>query len=371
MVVVGGKNSANTQRLGEIAQSMGCTVFMVETERDLDVVALSKFDCVGVTAGASTPTWQINRVIRTLEAIPGRDEGILRPFLFKLLWLLLATNLYVSLGGGLLAFVCALLQGIEPQFEHFFIGFGYIFAMHNLNRYSDQKIKKFNDPVQGLFYERYRLPLLIASSIALIFALILTYDFGLWSFWLLAGMSFFGVLYSVHFIPRFLLPIIKVRRLKEIPGSKTFFVAMAWAFVTTVVPALGVMKWPGPQTMSVFVFVLMLIYVRSALFDVFDVQSDRLVGKETLPVFIGEKKTLVFLHIIMGLLVTMLIVLPIIGLMPSLALWFIPAVIYLICLSLFYEKGYINQGPKLDFYLESLLIILAGLALLGQVTVGN
>lgn len=370
MVVVGGKNSANTQRLGEIAEGMGCAVFKVETEEELNTAALAKYDCVGVTAGASTPTWLINRVVRTLESIPGKGEGVFYTFFYKLLWRLLATNLYVSLGGGVLAYACGLLQGIKPEVSHFLIGFGYIFAMHNFNRFSDQKSKKFNDPVRGLFHERYRLPLLIASALTLGLALALSYSLGGRSFLLLAGMSFLGVIYNVHFFPKFLLPVIRVRKLKEIPGSKTFFVAMAWAFVTTLIPAWGANQDPGPATVGVLVFVMILIYVRSALFDVFDVQADRLVGKETLPVFIGEAKTLNFLHLLMGLLIVLLLVLPALGLMSGLGYWLIPGVLYLSGLSLLYEKGWIGAGPKLDFLLESLLIFMAGLVWLGSGFIG-
>jgi hypothetical protein len=55
MVVVGGKSSANTKRLAEIAKDMGCPVFLVETEDELDLDEIAKYECVGVTAGASTP----------------------------------------------------------------------------------------------------------------------------------------------------------------------------------------------------------------------------------------------------------------------------------------------------------------------------
>ena len=41
MVVVGGKNSANTKRLAEIAEDMGCPVFLVETE---DERVVARFD---------------------------------------------------------------------------------------------------------------------------------------------------------------------------------------------------------------------------------------------------------------------------------------------------------------------------------------
>lgn len=69
LVVVGGKTSANTKRLGEIAESLGCPVFMVESEQDLDSQALGRYGRVGVTAGASTPNWVISRIVEVLENI--------------------------------------------------------------------------------------------------------------------------------------------------------------------------------------------------------------------------------------------------------------------------------------------------------------
>lgn len=67
LIVVGGRNSANTQRLGEIAQGLGCPVFMVESEEDLDLEKIAAFGTVGVTAGASTPNWVINSIVEVLE----------------------------------------------------------------------------------------------------------------------------------------------------------------------------------------------------------------------------------------------------------------------------------------------------------------
>lgn len=70
LIVVGGKASANTKRLGDIAQGLGCPVFMVETEDDLDLPALRNYKRVGVTAGASTPNWVIAKVVEVLEGLP-------------------------------------------------------------------------------------------------------------------------------------------------------------------------------------------------------------------------------------------------------------------------------------------------------------
>ena len=67
VIVVGGKNSANTARLGDVARSMSCPVYVVETEAELNQKKLRDYKTIGVTAGASTPTWMIERVINTLR----------------------------------------------------------------------------------------------------------------------------------------------------------------------------------------------------------------------------------------------------------------------------------------------------------------
>ncbi|MGB6288720.1 MAG: 4-hydroxy-3-methylbut-2-enyl diphosphate reductase [Desulfobulbales bacterium] len=361
MVVVGGKNSANTKRLAEIAQGRGCPVFLVETEDELDLTALSAYECVGVTAGASTPTWMIGRVVRILEAMPGKGEGKLKQFGSKLLWLLLATNIYVGIAGGALTYTAGILQNIVPRPSHLLISFLYLFAMHNLNRFTDRKVQKFNDPLRALFYEKYRWPLLVISALSLAFALTLVFEHGLKPFLLLTGMSIFGIFYSVQVIPKSLIANIRVRGLKEIPGSKTFFVAVAWAFVTTLIPALSGAHKPDLMTLVVLFFVLLLVFVRNALFDVFEVQGDRIVGKETLPVCIGEQRTLFILHIIMAVLVVLLLLMPLLGFMSAAGFWLLPGILYIIWLTQMYCKGRISQGLRMEFYLETVFYLLAGL----------
>lgn len=366
MVIVGGRTSANTARLGEIAKGMGCPVFMIETEDDLDLEGLSQYTCVGVTAGASTPTWMINWIVRVLQSIPSENEGVLLPFVTRIFWLLLATNLYVGLAGGVMANTCAQLLGLRPDFEYFAVAFGYIFAMHNINRFTDQRSKKINDPMRALFYRKYRIPLVFSSVFALGCSLFIAYGMGEYPFTVLIAMSVFGILYSVRFIPKFFSPITRVRGLKEIPGSKTFLVALAWAFVTALIPAWSVQSITSGKTLTVFFVVLLLYNVRNGLFDVFEVQGDRLVGKETLPVLIGEKKTLTYLYVLLGCLVALLLITPVIGLLAPLAYWLLPGVIYLFGIIRLYEKAYFAPGPVLEFLLESVFFVIAGLAWAGS-----
>jgi 4-hydroxy-3-methylbut-2-enyl diphosphate reductase len=68
IVVVGGRHSANTLRLAEIARSTGRPTVHVETAGELDLAELANVSHVGVTAGASTPSWVIDEVVEVLTA---------------------------------------------------------------------------------------------------------------------------------------------------------------------------------------------------------------------------------------------------------------------------------------------------------------
>lgn len=69
IVVVGGHNSGNTQRLTEISQARNPRTHQVETADELDECWFQGAAIVGVTAGASTPDEQIRGVIDAIEAL--------------------------------------------------------------------------------------------------------------------------------------------------------------------------------------------------------------------------------------------------------------------------------------------------------------
>ena len=55
MIVIGGKNSANTQKLVEISKKNCNEVYHIQTKEDLENVGFNKTQKVGIVAGASTP----------------------------------------------------------------------------------------------------------------------------------------------------------------------------------------------------------------------------------------------------------------------------------------------------------------------------
>lgn len=62
MIVVGGKHSSNTQKLYEICKSECENTYYIQTLADLDSEGFPSVQCVGITAGASTPNKIIEEV---------------------------------------------------------------------------------------------------------------------------------------------------------------------------------------------------------------------------------------------------------------------------------------------------------------------
>jgi len=73
MVVVGGKNSANTTRLAQICEAAGTETLHIETAADLPSRLLVGREIIGVTAGASTPEWLLVEVVDKIKAIVEGD----------------------------------------------------------------------------------------------------------------------------------------------------------------------------------------------------------------------------------------------------------------------------------------------------------
>ncbi len=69
VVVVGGRNSANTRRLAELCKAQQPRTFHVESAAELAPTWFGGARVVGVTAGASTPPDQIDQVVHTIEEI--------------------------------------------------------------------------------------------------------------------------------------------------------------------------------------------------------------------------------------------------------------------------------------------------------------
>ena len=67
MVVIGGYHSSNTQKLFKICKNFCHNSIHIETADELPLDMLDDINDIGITAGASTPDWIINDVIKKIE----------------------------------------------------------------------------------------------------------------------------------------------------------------------------------------------------------------------------------------------------------------------------------------------------------------
>ena len=73
MVVIGGKSSSNTQKLVAVAEK-NCKTIAIETSEEIDLKDFDEVQCVGVTAGASTPSSIIEEVLNKMSEIEFSED---------------------------------------------------------------------------------------------------------------------------------------------------------------------------------------------------------------------------------------------------------------------------------------------------------
>jgi len=69
VIVVGSKNSSNSNRLREVAENLGVPARLIDGGDDIDPAWLAGKVCVGVTAGASAPEVLVEDVVARLSAL--------------------------------------------------------------------------------------------------------------------------------------------------------------------------------------------------------------------------------------------------------------------------------------------------------------
>jgi 4-hydroxy-3-methylbut-2-en-1-yl diphosphate reductase len=75
VLVIGSKNSSNSNRLREVAERQGARAYLVDTADDIDADWLHGAQCIGITAGASAPEELVQGLLKRLREL-GADEDV-------------------------------------------------------------------------------------------------------------------------------------------------------------------------------------------------------------------------------------------------------------------------------------------------------
>jgi 4-hydroxybenzoate polyprenyltransferase len=238
----------------------------------------------------------------------------------------------------------------------------YVLSMHLLNNLTGRSSDKYKDPERAKFHSSHQVWLSLLALSAGAVGLFTAYTTGWEPFLILSIMSAAGLLYNIRLVPAGIATL-RYRSLRDLPGSKTILIALAWGVVTALLPNLAENDLYQPGSMVVFLWATGMVFVRTAFFDILDMQADRIVGTETLPILIGEKKMARLLKTICGILIILPVGAGLLGWISSLAF---PAAVFpasLLIILTAYESGRMLPSNRLEFLVET-HFILAGLVTL-------
>jgi len=341
MVVVGGKNSANTTRLSSIAGKF-VPVFQVETADELDMDELGRYRTVGVTAGASTPNWLIQGVVDHLRGWSWRKKILPLRWIYRLTAVIVKANLFIAFGGACLTAAAMQLLGIHILWPALILSFSLILAIYNLNIFADQPAIFINQPSRHRFFRDNRLILRLLNVVSLGTAFVCAAILGTGAFLLTVFTLLSGLAYSSTIFP-LSLPISK---LKNLTGMKEFLSSLVWGVVAVLVPVAATgAECPSTVAIAVvFLFVFSIMFVRSTLFAIRDIQGDRLVGRETLPVVLGVNRTKIVLLLLITINALVLIMADLLSWVPPSGYYYLAVIAYGCLYLILYHKRIIYQG---------------------------
>ena len=273
----------------------------------------------------------------------------------------------VAAGAFSLSYAMASILGGPVDLRFPILAFLYIYAMHVLNRFLDKGASAYSDPERSAFLKRHRQALIYAGIMAMAMAMGLAWRVGVKVFIAVCGFSLLGVIYSVRIIPSRFRAVYGYSKIKDIPGSKSISVALAWAAVIAALPLVtfNTINWSSASVS--FVLVFLLSFTRSVLFEIFQFQGDLIVGSETLPITIGEKRTLFILKLALSICTVILCCAFFLGWTGSLIITVLLPVIGLSLCLLAYEKHWLSPGLALEGFVEGNFCVAGLLAVLWRV----
>ena len=295
LIVVGGKNSANTTRLAGIGRENGVRTFHIETEKELNFEDFEDTRYVLVTAGASTPGWIINNVLERLYDIKFRKGNFIMKFSKMLLEFLVRTN---SLSATFAFFVTWFLQSTGGNLKDLslpVISLLYIFSMYSTNNYLDRDFLKVSNSHKYGIYKKYGNALMFLSLVALGASFYIVRDYSALPVVLLAFSYVLGFIYFTSPVKGF-VHALKVPFLRKFYSSK-IVTSIGWLTVVVLLPAL---QYDLDLSILVFVATLLICIIteRHLLLGSVAYQGDFIFGRISLAIWLGPKRTSMLYYIL-------------------------------------------------------------------------
>ncbi len=282
IVVIGGKNSANTKRLAQLGIDKGIKTCHIETGDEIDESEIRNANEVLVTAGASTPGYIINSVLEKLYYIRMRNRNKLINLFSSIFEFLFRANVLTAIMAFTISMVTQNYFGAVLDYKLALLSLLSIFAVSNFNIIAETSYSKTGKLLSYNFLKKYKRLLFSLSIAAFIASFYIAGLYGSIQVQLLAAIYISGLIMPV-------LNSLDLFAVKKIYRLYSILIAISWIIAGVLIPAIY-HNVPNNYILQLLFFIFTLIFMRYNILDMITFQRDLIMGRETLPVIFGIKK---------------------------------------------------------------------------------
>jgi 4-hydroxybenzoate polyprenyltransferase len=170
--------------------------------------------------------------------------------------------------------------------------------MYSVNNYLDKNFLVKTNSYKYKIYKQYGRILLFVSIIFFIMSLIISYTIDPILLLLIGVPYFLGIIYSTPFC-RNIIQKFSPAMIKKVYNTK-IVTAFGWLVPLILIPYFD-RDVPGFKILSISMFYFSFVFLRQILIDLVAFQGDLILGRETLPTWIGIKNASAAAYILSGI----------------------------------------------------------------------
>lgn len=214
----------------------------------------------------------------------------------KLFSFLIDSNIYISFAASLLAFETQIQLGMKPQLHPYV----FIIFFATLFEYNIHRLILVLTNKEALNHDRHswikKYPkrfyfIVLFSIIGISVSILLAKEKVLIA---LAPIGLLTIFYSLPFLKKLKYAF----RLREIPFLKIFLISFVWSVVTILLPIIQSNNtYDKGHLLLMLIERFIFVFAITIPFDIRDISDDRVSGLKTIPILIGQKKSIVVANI--------------------------------------------------------------------------
>jgi len=186
--------------------------------------------------------------LEKLYDIKYKNSGFLINRIKLFLEFIIRSNFLSAIGAFFMSLLAQKFLSNTMELNFAIISFCYIFSMYSINNYLDKDTLKASNSYKYIIYKKFGLPLLLLSLILTTFSIYLSLSYSILITVILSTFNIIGFLYSSSIFKNLL------------------------------------------AASAISLFIINHIFVRHNLLDIVAFQGDLILGRETLPIWIGPEK---------------------------------------------------------------------------------